>query len=126
MNAQPHHAFFDRAAALEVISDMSKDAYGFRVRKSYDGLPDSAIIDDMNYYAEVTRDSIRRERLQQEQARRDWDAHMAELMAIGAATLGDAIRWDMQALGANDVDYYLYLSDLPYSMEEFVKEALDG
>lgn len=106
-----------RAEELQnIYSDMYKDAHGFRPRH----------VDTTHWTEEMFSEEfaalelvIRQEELQRAfnegKAIESFEARVANLMAIGAKDAETAIRWIMEANGANgDQAFAEYLLGLPY------------
>ena len=113
----------DRAEILAIISDLTKDATGSRVRADYAAMTDSELNDTYNYYCDLLKETMLRECISHLQAQKDWELSMQGLMAMGAASFGHAIAWDMQAEGVEpgEFGFYCYLKDLSYQLEERIK-----
>lgn len=125
----------DRASMLQVISDLSKDAYGCRIRLDYEAMSDSELQFTWDGFIAESEASTQREAAQKLRAQKDWEAHIAQLMSIGASDRATAIRWDMVAMDAvhgthedgsphYDVGYYCYLVGLDYALEASIEAEL--
>ena len=54
-----------------------------------------------------------------------WELRITSIIETGAGNRVWAIRWDMQGMNTKDnVGYYCYLHNLPYSMEEEIRNDL--
>jgi len=101
------------------VSDLHKEAYGYRPsitffdwwrnatpaekQATWDSLMDTAD-------AEVAR-----EKAFEELAIKDFEAHIAETIKLGAHDRATALRWIMDASEANgDWEYLCFLTGLPY------------
>src|SRR5262245_53152611 len=116
----------ERDEMLHVISDLSKEAYGYRVRLDYAAMSDSELQAQWDSFLK-TADAREIER-QQDEARAvvRWEARIADLIALGAGDRGTALRWDMDAMDAfngdvRDAGYYCYLCGIPYSHEDAIR-----
>ena len=115
----------DRNGMLQIISDLSKDAFGFRVRKDYSAMSDAELQETWDYYCRELEDSMAREKAFKESARKDWTSRMSKLSVSLSAPLKDVIRWDMDAEGANgDIGFYCYLTGMSFEMEPIIKQML--
>ena len=97
---------------LQTISDMSKDAYGFRSRQDYTGWSEARLLEEIASLQAAVDRSIAEDRARQAQAETAFEAHIAALMRDHGLSRADAVRWDMQAEKTDAVDYYLWLKDL--------------
>jgi hypothetical protein len=98
-------ASIDRDYMLQTISDLSKDAYGFRVRLDYAPISDAELAETFDRYAADVEASIAREQIEAATNQANWEKHIYGLIAAGAGNRATAIRWDMAAnnLEAHDV-----------------------
>lgn len=106
-----------REDMLMLISDLSKDAFGYRVRKDYGAMSDDELEAEWNYFAEVAEESAASEKRQQEDALAAWEAHIAALQLEHNINRATAVRWDMQAMDAQsyDFDYYMWHWGIGYT-----------
>jgi hypothetical protein len=113
--------------------DMYRDVYGVRPSRYdpfYTATTDDekqAIWDrlciDLDY-------ELAREKEAEKRAIADWRKRIQEIKDLGAKDEATAIRWDMQALEVekdmfDNVGYYCYLREIPYSFEVEIKEKLN-
>lgn len=116
---------------LSFISDMHKDAYGFRPSSGeYDRIKAMTPKELADYYkrleAAVER-SIDEERAREAQAILNFEARIERQMReVGAPDRATFVRWDMDALDVviddgttrwYDEDFYKYKLGLPYSYD---------
>lgn len=114
-----------------VVSDLHKDAYGFRPSATWwaqwramDGDDRQAEWDRLcgELEAEQAREQAARSR---SQAR--WEDHISQLMSTNGIDRATAIRWDMQAEDAvNDAGFYCFLVGIGYHNEEEINRMLVG
>lgn len=119
----------EREDILNTISDLTKDAYGFRVRYiDWNSMSDDELLADYNRWLERAQESARREEEMENLNYRNWLSHIEEVMAVGASTKATAILWDMQSMGVDktDVGYYCYLHGIGYSHESEIETILKG
>lgn len=116
----------EREEILNTISDLTKAACGFRVRKNFGAMTDEELEAEYAYYWQEAEYVARRERIEQEKAQLEWETHITGLMVNHGLSKADAIRWDMQAMGVDkrDVGYYCYLHGMGYSLEHEIEEIL--
>lgn len=107
--------------ARSVISDMHKDAYGFRPRGEdfWSRLTTLEACDAEMDRLQVAVDFAREEDIRREDAAIvDFEAAIARTIEVGAGDRDTAIRWLMSAqVDADDQDpqgYFEYLNGLPY------------
>ena len=116
---------FDRESILMSISDASKEAYGFRVRRNYAAMSDEELLDTYNGYCRDITIAIAEEKEREEAAYYAWEAHLSKLMDRYGVSRCDAIRWDMEAEGAEgDASYYCFLVGIDYSHARAIEAAL--
>lgn len=126
-----------RAEILYLMSDVSKDALGFRDRTDYSGYSDEALKAQWDYYCDLVGKSIDEDAKRQALCTAKWEAHIASLMASGAPNKKTAIRWDIEAMECMmqwdtagneeptpDIGYYCYKWGMSYSMEKVIGQAL--
>ena len=114
-----------RNEMLETISDLSKDAYGYRVRRDYYAMTDSELQETWDFYMRAANDSFELEQRAYVRAEHEWEKHLSALIAAGAGNRATAIRWDMQAEDAGtDVGYYCFLKGIPYANEHEINATL--
>jgi len=111
----------------ELLSDLYKEAHGFRPSAAYfeafNALSDEqkkeaydSLIEEANFEADLERE-------QMENALLRLQNHLFALRATHKISLADAVRWDMDAVGAESIDEYEYLSGVGYYT---VKRMLEG
>jgi len=113
------------------VSDLHKDAYGFRPSagwwaqwKSQDA---DAKQSDWDYMCKLLEENEEIERKRALATYEMWDNHIIGLMLTHSISRADALRWDMDAQGVDgDVGYYCYKWGLSYSTEDEINEALKG
>lgn len=114
-----------RNEMLEAISDLSKDAYGARIRLDYDAMSDDELRATWDSFLAESIASFEREKKDEARAQQDWETHLESLISAGAGDMATAIRWDMQAEDVgNDIGYYCYCKRISYSNEETIAHLL--
>jgi len=116
----------ERNSMLQVISDLSKDARGYRVRYDYTAMSDAELQATWDGFIEEAEAADVREAQMKLDAQRRWEHHIASLVAMGAGSRSAALRWDLQAHGikGDDIGYYCYLNDLDYALEHRIEKEL--
>tara|TARA_B100000927_G_scaffold290625_1_gene289999 strand:- start:222 stop:596 length:375 start_codon:yes stop_codon:yes gene_type:complete len=104
---------------LSMISDVHKDAYGFRPRGLYTGMTVKELEVELDRLCEAASEEADRiEKLEAE----NWKAlkkHLSGLVDIGAKDFRQALAWDMQAEDVPEYDfgYYCFHKGVAYSKE---------
>lgn len=117
----------EREFILDTISDLHKDAYGFRPSNfaSFRAMNDDQLQAVYHDLVAAVQSSIEEDKRREAAASDEWNAHIIHLMEVGAKDRATAIRWDMDAMGAGpDVGYYCYLCGLSYDMEAGISTFL--
>ena len=113
----------EKEQLLTLISDVHKDARGFRPRGMYNDLsvPElNKVLDDLQ--EESHQEALRIEKLEAE----NWKAfkkHLSGLVDIGAKDFRQALAWDMQAEDVPEYDfgYYCFHKGIAYSKERVLR-----
>lgn len=82
--------------STEIFSDLHKDAYGFRPRghRFYDEATTDAERQEIwDYLVQIVEDDMAAEREHQARALRDFEAEVANVIALGAGDRATALRW---------------------------------
>lgn len=116
----------EKRMLISMISDMHKDAYGFRPR----GFNFSSMtMEELERYSDDLQLDVIREIKHQEEMEKnnikEFEKSILVIMEKGAGDRKTAIRWMAQAEGeVNDMGYLCYLFNIPYSYENELKKAL--
>ena len=103
----------ERESILQVISDASKDAYGFRVRLDYAAMSDEELQKTYDGYCKTIEEVIVREAQEEDSAWFRFLARIEKMVSDFEITRATAIRWDMEAEDVNDdVGFYAYKNGL--------------
>ena len=98
-----------RNEMLTLMSDLSKEAFGFRVRKDYTGASDEEIQKDWDYYHETATRRWAEEARQEAEALAEWKERIEVLSKTHKVDRHTAVRWDMQAMDVeDDFEHYLW------------------
>jgi hypothetical protein len=118
-----------------IVSDLHKDAYGYR--------PDAYFWEEWTQCGDDTRQAMwdnllveleqAREREAQEQiaAINAFELEIANALDVGARSREDAVRWIVQGLELSDIDmmyggsYICFLKGLPYRMAAMFDNAIN-
>ena len=115
----------DRASMLQVISDLSKDAYGYRVRLDYGSMTDAELQKTWDGFIRESEASQAREDADAAAQLSLWNAHINYLVQHGARDRKQAIEWDMAAYAVDgDVGYYCWQWGIAYRNEAYIKGIL--
>lgn len=111
------------------VSDLHKDAYGSRPGAGWWGrwhsMSDAMKQEEWDHLLAAAERSAHEERQAEERAQVRWDAHINQMMLDNGIDRATALRWDMQAMGANgDEGYYCYLWGISYTNEVAIREAV--
>ena len=108
---------------LSMISDVHKDAYGFRPRGLYTGMTVKELEVELDRLCEAASEEADRiEKLEAE----NWKAlkkHLSGLVDIGAKDFKQALVWDMQAEDVEswDFGFYCYHKGIAYSKQRVLE-----
>jgi hypothetical protein len=124
-------AVMERTFDTNVVSDLHKEAYGFRPGQGWwaqwRAWNDDQRQAEWDRLCQLSEASAEQERAAQERARQRWSAHILQLMGNNGIDRGSALRWDMEAMGAQgDAGYYCYLWGISYGHEEEIQRQLAG
>lgn len=114
-----------------LVSDLHKDAYGFRPSgwfwTGWENASDDQkqkIWDDL---VETLEDEVKREREARERATTQFEQRIADIISAGAETRQNAIRWILQGEGLDkeqDCGFICYKLGLPYFFEKEFQECM--
>ena len=113
------------------VSDLHKDAYGFRPSQDFWEFWSTATPDqkqaEWDSLCESLKHTIAEEKEQQDQAIWDFETRIADLRSMGAKDRNMAIRWIIEGLERPDIyhdfGYGCFVLGLPYSYTAMLKEA---
>lgn len=111
----------DRNELLSSISDLSKAAYGFRVRMDYDAMSDADLERTYDEFLKAAEDTNIHECMISVKAQKAWEVRINQFVLDFNVSRATAIRWDMQAYDADEVGYYCYLNGLAYELEDRIQ-----
>ena len=104
----------------DIVSDLHKDAYGFRPRENFWEFWTSATDDEKqtewDSLLQALEQSIARDKEEQSRSVAAFEQHVTNTMCMGAGDRETALRWIMDASICNgDWDFLCYEYGLPYS-----------
>lgn len=116
--------------ADELISDLHKDAYGFRPRGVYmqdwkDMTPGEKQA-EWDHLCQLVEAGEQARKLAEGEAYDHWCTHILKLTLEHGVSHAQAVKQDMRARGADsDIGYYCYLLGLSFSVESEISELLE-
>lgn len=116
-----------------IVSDLYKDAYGFRPRENFWQKWDTSSSEEKqemwNDISRAVEASIEAEKAEQALAAAKFEEKIDEMMAAGATNRYVAIRWlvDSMDLGssASDIGYVCYELGISYDFEDEIRLAMN-
>lgn len=118
-----------------IVSDLHKDAYGFRPREYFWAeWNNSSDADKQHIWDRLIQDlqlAMEAEADEQAAAINAFELEIASALDLGAPSREDAIRWIVQAMDLDDIDlmyggsYICYSKGLPYSMAPIFNNAIN-
>ena len=106
------------------ISDVSKDANGFRARFDWQSMTLDQLQEELDYYYKESLETQEREAKWEEENLQSWKAHLRHLVSIGAKNIPTALKWDMLAEDAEEPGSYCYSKGLSYSTEPLIVKLI--
>jgi hypothetical protein len=113
-----------RDEMLQTISCLSKDAFGFRVRKDWDAMSDEELQSDWDWMVDLSNANDTAERVAMLAAQKRWEIRMNKMVSDFGISFGTALRWDMEATEVESGDYghYCYHMGISYDLEERLEQ----
>lgn len=119
--------------STEIFSDLHKDAYGFRPRghRFYDEATTDAERQKIwDYLCQVVEDNIAAEREHEARVLRDFEAQVADTIALGAGDRATALRWmtqDEKFYNGQCVEHWVWNQGILFTDEgrQLVKDLMD-
>lgn len=111
-----------REEMISILSDMSKDAYGFRMRKDYSSYTETDLREEMEFLQIQVNAQIEIDRANEEDAIARFESFIAKMMTDYGIDRATAVRWDMQAEDYEpwEIERYVWSKGLPYTYENRV------
>ena len=114
----------------DIVSDLHKDAYGFRPSYDFWRWWDSANDEERQWkWDQLLKDleyAVQEEKERQVRAVRDFERLVADLMSLGAGTRETALEWIMQSeegVYEGDWEHLAFRHGLPFTYFNKKKEA---
>ena len=104
----------EREEMLLTISDLSKDAFGSRMRLDYDAMSDAELTETWDYYIDELDRTMKREEDYKEEALIDYEKEITEVIALGAGSRKRALLWMLDSkdgelpMDERAVEYWMY------------------
>lgn len=117
-----------RDSIYSAISDMSKDAQGFRLRLNLNTVTDSELLEAVAYWERRVVESIDSDRKAELKAAEAHAAHIAKMVQDHNISRATALKWDLEAMDSvhgdvYDCGYYCFQWGLSYNKAvEFFNE----
>lgn len=116
----------EREQLLTYISDVHKDAYGFRPRGSYDNYSVVELKAELDRLCEIAEEEYKRQQELEAEAYKALHKHLADLVSIGARDFKQALAWDIQAEeceheGFVDFGFYCYKKGIAYNKQKVLE-----
>ena len=119
----------EREQLLTYISDVHKDAYGFRPRGSYDNYSVVELKAELDRLCEIAEEEYKRQQELEAEAYKALHKHLADLVSIGAKDFKQALAWDIQAEecehdGFIDFGFYCYKKGIAYNKQKVLERLV--
>ena len=116
----------EREQLLTYISDVHKDAYGFRPRGSYDNYSVVELKAELDRLCEIAEEEYKRQQELEAEAYKALHKHLADLVSIGARDFKQALAWDIKAEdcehdGFIDYGFYCYKKGIAYNKQRVLE-----
>ena len=116
----------EREQLLTYISDVHKDAYGFRPRGSYDNYSVVELKAELDRLCEIAEEEYKRQQELEAEAYKALHKHLADLVNMGAKNFKQALAWDIQAEecehdGFVDFGFYCYKKGIAYNKQRVLE-----
>jgi hypothetical protein len=108
----------ERQGTIDCMSDLSKDATGCRMRLDWASMTDDQLESWQGYFNRMIEADVEIENAKAPLVLAAWKDHIDQLVRLGAGDVRTAIKWDIEAMCAQDVDHYCYLHGLREKPEE--------
>ena len=117
----------EREQLLTYISDVHKDAYGFRPRGSYDSYSVVELRAELDRLCEIAEEAYKQQQALEAENYIALHKHFADLVNMGARDFKQALAWDMQAedcvheCGYMDFGMYCYTKGIAYNKQRVIE-----
>jgi hypothetical protein len=112
----------EKEQLLTYISDVHKDAYGFRPRGTYNDWSVPELKKELDSLCEAANEEAKRIETMENESWVELKEHFTNLVNMGAKDFRQALEWDMQAEdcvheGWKDYGFYCYSKRIAYRKE---------
>ena len=116
---------YERYNLEGIISDLSKEVYGFRMRYNVSTMTTKELQDIHESLFNDLQGVIEQEKHVEDEAVKDFEATVSRLMEQQGIDRPTVIKWLMDAEDAQENDYFCFCNDLPYGYidKDVLKEA---
>lgn len=125
----------ERNGMLQIISDLSKEAYGYRVRLDYNAMSDEELQNTWDGFCDTAEERQKEEESMEARAWDEFTKHIADMQEVApTASVADIIRWDMDAYDVMqegidgvlrpDIGFYCYKRGIAYRKEQEIQTML--
>lgn len=103
-----------REEMLLTISDLSKEAYGYRVRMDYAAMSDEELSDNWDHFIEESDRATAREKAYKKEAMIDYEKEITEVIALGSGSRKRALLWMLDSvdgelpMNEQEIEYWMY------------------
>ena len=116
----------EREQLLTYISDVHKDAYGFRPRGSYNDYSVVELKEELDRLCEIAEEEYKQQQIMEAENYKALHKHFADLVDMGAENFKQALAWDVQAGeceydGYVDYGFYTYKKGLAYGKQRVLE-----
>lgn len=117
----------ERHYAIGTLSDLSKEAYGHRVRYDTDNMSDAEIDAELDSLHKIAEQRWNEDKLREQEAVKDFEDSITSTIAAGAGNRETAIQWlwDAEEDQYMTQGYFEYGLGVPYGyLDEWFKEHM--
>ena len=116
----------EKEQLLTYISDVHKDAYGFRPRGTYNDWSVPELKEELDRLCEAASEEADRIHNLEKRSWLALKSHYANLVDMGAKDFRQALDWDMQAEdcvqdGYRDYGFYCYHKNIAYNKQRILE-----
>lgn len=125
----------ERNGMLQIISDLSKEAYGYRVRLDYNSMSDEELQRTWDGFIDTAEERQKEDESREAAAWDEFTKYISDMQEVApTASVADIIRWDMDAYNVvldgsdgrkyPDIGFYCYLRGFAYCKEAEIQTML--
>lgn len=112
------------------VSDLHKDAYGYRPSqgwwRAWNNMADSEKQSEWDRLVEAVEAEFEYEARREQRAFDAWVGRINNIVVTQGVSRQDAIRWDMDAEDADDVEHYCFLQGFGYRHADEINRILSN